>query len=107
MSFLFHKKAKRKSDQPDELDRETRIADMNIEGMPWHVGGLADRFKAGNKKNHPIEKSDKGSPGSPPLSGKETWSLIINAVVAALVIALIFMGAVLLFILFCIYVWFK
>jgi len=88
-----------------EIDRETRIADMNIDGMPWHVRSFADRFKRGNRIR-PL-KTDMGDRNDPPLTRKETWSLVLNAAAAALVIGLIFAGAVFLFILFCIYVWFK
>jgi len=99
-----------RSDAP-ELDRETRIADMNIDGMPWHLKSFNDRFKKGGRRNSQsggsAKVADIGDRNNPPLSGRETWGLILNAVIAALVIGAVFMGAVFLFILFCIYIWFR
>ena len=92
-----------------ELDRETRIADMNIDGMPWHLRSFNDRFKKGGRRTSQssAQNTDRAVQNNTPLSGKETWSLMINAVLAALAIGAIFLGAVFLFILFCIYVWFR
>jgi len=95
------------SKKNDDLDRETKIADMNIEGMPWHVKSFADRFRGTGHKLGRAQTMDIGDRNMPPLSGRETWSLILNAVAAALLIGLIFLGAVLLFILFCVYIWFR
>lgn len=95
------------SKKNDDLDRETKIADMNIEGMPWHVKSFADRFRGAGNKPESAQNMHTGDRNMPPLSGRETWSLILNAVAAALLIGLIFLGAVLLFILFCVYVWFR
>ncbi len=95
------------SKKNDDLDRETKIADMNIEGMPWHVKSFADRFRGAGHKHRSSQTMDIGDRNMPPLSGRETWSLILNAVAAALLIGLIFLGAVLLFILFCVFIWFR
>lgn len=92
-----------------ELDRETRIADMNIDGMPWHLRSFNDRFKKGGRRTSQssAQNADIGDRNHPPLSRRETWNLILNAVIAALVIGAVFLGAVFLFILFCIYIWFR
>lgn len=97
----------RKKDPTEEtLDRETQIADMNVEGMPWYTGDKTPRTLRARKKElrASVHLSDTNSP---PLSNKESMHLIANAVVAAMVVALIFIGAAFLFILFCEYVWFR
>ena len=82
-----------------DWDDGSTIADMNVEGMPW------------NSKRKPKAKRapqlPKAGPAEPPLTRREAWSLVINALGAALLIGLIFAFVVFLFILFCIYVWFK
>ena len=51
------------------------IAPMNVEGMPWHQKGS----KPQNSENKQIE----------PLTKKETFSVVMNAILAGLAIALI------------------
>lgn len=105
---MFRKKHDDMNNAP-ELDRETRIADMNIDGMPWHLRSFNDRFKKGGRRNSQsgLQNADIGDRNNPPLSRRETWGMILNAVIAALLIGAVFMGVVFLFILFCIYVWFR
>jgi len=94
----------------EEVDRNITIAPMNVEGMPWHapVGpGRFKKFKNGTRQSPGNEHPGGQNNGEPPMTAKETRNLIFTSVLAALVIALIFMGVIFLFILFCLYVWFR
>lgn len=76
-----------------EPEEDRVIADMNIEGMPWHTAG---------KAVYPENKE-----AVPPLTKKEAWSLTMNALAAALLVAFVFFAAFFLFIMFCIHVWLR
>ncbi len=74
----------------DDDNGET-VANMNVEGMPWYK-----------------PPSPEGEQEPPPrLTGRETFSLIVNAMLAGLAIALIFIAAAALLILFCTTVWLR
>lgn len=75
-----------------KVDENMKVADMNIEGMPWHIPGK------------PLYSESKTH--LPPLSKKETIKLMFSAVSAALLVGIIFLFVFFLFILFCIYIWF-
>lgn len=96
----------KKKNDPGELDMETRIADMNVDGMPRFSGDKMPRTLRERRRDlkASVNYSDTNQP---PLSDKESMHLILNAVVAAAVIGLIFIAAAFLFILFCRYVWFR
>lgn len=76
---------------PDTEDDRV-VANMNIDGMPWH---------AKEKSIYP----ESGEP-VPQLTRKELFRLTFNSLAAALLIAAIFIGLFFLFIMFCIHVWF-
>lgn len=83
----------RKKKQYDDDDGRV-IANMNVDGMPWF---LSDAIK--NRGSDPDnDLSD--------LTKEESRELMKGAVKAGLLIASIFVLAALLFILFCLYVWF-
>ena len=71
------------------------IASMNVDGMPWYQRG--ERFDR-NKREQASDFSD--------LTKEETREIVKGALKASLIIAGIFILAMLLFILFCLYVWF-
>lgn len=71
------------------------IASMNVDGMPWYQ--LSQRFEH-NKREQASDFSD--------LTKEETREIVKGAMKASLLIAGIFILAMLLFILFCLYVWF-
>lgn len=73
-------------------EEEIKVADMNVEGMPWHVPAKLINTEMEN----PIE----------PLSRKETFKLMFGALGAALVVGIIFLIVFFLFILFCLTIWF-
>ena len=75
------------------VDDDRRIADMNVEGMPWHV-------------KLPDEEERLKRLQEPTLTGKETRRLIVNALLASLMVAAVFGIGIFAFIMFCIKVWF-
>jgi len=79
---------KSKGKRPDDDSGET-IANMNVEGMPWY------RPPRGENEETP----------PPRLSRRELLSLILNAMLAGLAVALVFVAAGALVILFCTNIW--
>lgn len=78
----------------DDFEDDGRvIANMNVDGMPWY---------ARHAKKQEGESQDLHK-----LTKKETLHLILGVIGAALLVAAIFIGGYLLFILFCEHVWFK
>ena len=71
------------------------IASMNVDGMPWYQ--RSQRFER-NKREQASDFSD--------LTKEESREIVKGAMKAALLIAGVFILAMLLFILFCLYVWF-
>ena len=67
---------------------------MNVEGMPWHTAA------PGGENSSEPEKEPLH------LTKEESRAYAAGAVKAALLVALVFAGAFLLFILFCTQVWF-
>ena len=87
---------KKKPDFPEGDDGRT-IADMNVEGMPWYSP----------KKNLPREER-KAREGQPEALTKEesryyTW----GALKAALLVVGVICAGLVLFVLFCQFVWFR
>ena len=82
--------AKRKKQYADDDGRV--IASMNVEGMPWYVD---KRVKSPGEQDF----SD--------LSKEESRALVFGAMKAGLLIGGIFLLAAFVFILFCLYVWFR
>ena len=71
------------------------IASMNVEGMPWYV-------EDHKRKQERLKNNDLND-----LSKEETRAIIWGTVKAGLLIAGVFLVAALIFILFCIYIWFR
>ena len=71
------------------------IANMNVDGMPWYQRGEGFDRK---KREQASDFSD--------LTKEETREILKGAMKASLLIAGVFILAMLLFILFCLYVWF-
>lgn len=71
------------------------IASMNVDGMPWYQ--RSQRFDR-NKREQASDFSD--------LTKEESREIVKGAMKAALLIAGVFILAMLLFILFCLYIWF-
>lgn len=82
-----------KQERPEfEEDDGHVIADMNVEGMPWYRRNA----KRTQSKQPPLD-----------LTPGETWAAIRGMLKAAMLIAGAFIGAFLLFILFCVFVWWR
>ena len=70
------------------------IANMNVDGMPWYMAEERRR-----KRQSESNFDD--------LSKKETRALVFGAMKAGLLITGVFMIGALIFILFCVFVWFR
>lgn len=64
------------------------VVNMNVEGMPWYQEGAEKRVA-----------SD--------LTWKELWAVYRAAMKAMMTVTLLFCGALVLFVLFCVKVWFR
>ncbi len=97
------RKGKRKIRLPEGDDGRT-IASMNVEGMPWYTPE-----KAGEKEQGGPETGEK--PGArreeSPLSKEEARYYTWGALKAALLVTLVLCGGIVLFVLFCQFVWFR
>ena len=83
----------------DDDDGRT-VADMNVDGMPLSLGGVLKNI--GKKEERSPSEQDFSD-----LSGKDTWEIIKGSVKAGLLIGGIFVLGCLVFILFCLFVWFR
>ena len=88
-------------------DDGIQIADMSATYNNSYSGWTSIRNRKIKKAQQQTVESGHGEIQEPPLTKKETRSLIINALGAGLLIASIFIIGAALFILFCIYVWFR
>ena len=70
------------------------VAKMNIDGMPWYVRG--------RRQEKPESASDLSD-----LTREENMAIIAGAVKAGLLIGAVYFVVILLFILFCVFVWFR
>ncbi len=102
----------REKKKKDDFEDDGRvIADMNLEGMPWN-NPKPYRLGFGRKPggNMPGARQDEDNtntqPEIPPLTKKETRRIAANAMLAGLGVAMVFVIAAALFILFCVHVWF-
>ena len=91
----------RKKKPPRQYDDDDGrvIAPMDVDGMPW------SNPRPGRRRAKASDGQEDG-PKPPPMSRRETLQVICSAVLAGLLIALLFVGAAFVFIWFCIHVWF-
>ena len=101
--------------EKDELDDGRVIVDMDVEGMPWTRPSIfqsaAGRFAREDirelrKKRLEREASGLASPAQD-MSKEDIKQFTRNSLVAARLIGAVYMAGLILFILFCIYVWFR
>ena len=90
---------KRKKRVYDDDDGRV-IAPMNVEGMPWNHGSKSPTPEV--KRDTPEKEKDEII-----LTDGERRAMMGGVFAAALLVAGIFVLAGLLFILFCIFIWFK
>ena len=81
--------------KPHDDDDGRVIASMNVDGMPWYQ--RSERFDK-HRREQASDFSD--------LTKEETREIVKGALKASLMIAGVFILAMFLFILFCLYVWF-
>ncbi len=91
---------KRKKKVYDDDDGRV-IAPMNVDGMPWNHESPVSQSENGE---FPQKKTGEDEL---PLTPGEKRAMMGGVFAAALLVAGIFVLAALLFILFCIFVWFK
>lgn len=80
------------------------IANMNVDGMPWH-GGFSRRNSA--EESLSDEQVEHNRAEMSKLSKKQTLYMVLGVLGAALAVAAIFAIGYLLFILFAQFVWFR
>ena len=88
---------RRKKPELPEGDDGRTIVNMNVEGMPWYSPG--GRLSRDERK----QKAKEGETLTKEESRYYTW----GAVKAALLVTGVMCGGIVLFILFCLYVWFR
>ena len=87
---------RKKPDLPEGDDGRT-IADMNVEGMPWYTpGGPASR-----------KEKKRGKAGAEPMTREESRYYTWGALKAALLVTGVMCAGIVLFVLFCQFVWFR
>lgn len=89
--------AKRKKTYDDDDGRV--ISNMNVDGMPWYMNDRVLR-----RMN---EDASAGDQDFSDLTKEETRALIGGAVKAGLAVGSVFLVGFGLFILFCVFVWFR
>ena len=88
-----------------EDDDGRTIVNMNVDGMPWYASSPS------RSKRKPTESESKS--GTSPASGSESFGKAENLAVAwgvlkaILLVTAVFVVGYLLFILFCVLVWFR
>ena len=91
-------KVKRKK-RNDDLDDGRVVAPMNVEGMPWYSGERAPGDAGTGVSADPVAPVK--------LTFRENVAFMFGVLKAVLLVALVFIGVLLGFILFCIHVWFR
>lgn len=93
----------KKSRLPDGDDGRT-IANMNVDGMPWY----SPREDAGTEPDADGQKTRKDPKENGfPLTKRETRYYTWGALKAALLVTGVLCAGIVLFVLFCVYVWFR
>ena len=87
---------RKKRELPEGDDGRT-IADMNVEGMPWYTpGGTPSR-----------EERLRRSQNEPAMTKQESRYYTWGAIKAALLVVGVMCAGIVLFVLFCVKVWFR
>ena len=86
---------RKKPDLPEGDDGRT-IANMNVEGMPWYTPG---RHRTRSERREAARQD-------PPLTARESRYYTWGALKAALLVTGVICAGIVLFVLFCLYVWF-
>lgn len=96
----------RKKKQYDDDDGRT-IANMNVEGMPWYHKENRDQTSLAGQDTGEKRHGSDSFGEKITLSAKEGRAMMRGVLLAAFLVGAIFFGVIAIFILFCIYVWFR
>ena len=88
----------RKKPELPEWDDGRTIANMNVEGMPWY---------SPHKRLSRAERREARKDQEPVLTKQEARYYTWGALKAALAVTLVLCGGIVLFVLFCLHVWFQ
>lgn len=104
---MINMSRKKKEELPDYT-----VANMDVDGMPWNTKNpwMFPGKPGQPEKKHPMTMSPEEEVSEPihePMSKKETRFLAWTALKASLMVAGVFGLAGFLFILFCVYIWFR
>ena len=80
------------ADSNSDDSKTEEVVSMNVEGMPWY-------------QEIPNEEELRKRREMPELNKRETKSIIFSSLLAALLVAGIFIVGLLVFLVFCLYVW--
>lgn len=80
-------------DELPEWDDGHTVADMDVEGMPWHRAQPAPLFPRRE--------------GAEQLTDRQTRQYAFGALKAGLLVILVYCACIILFVLFCLFVWFR
>lgn len=87
---------KKKRKREPFVDDGRTIANMNVDGMPWYIDEAKRKQKQAPDGGEPIE-----------LTKKERRAATGGMLAAVLLVGLVFALCFLIFILFCVFVWFR
>lgn len=91
--MIFNKRNTKQPNQPNKEEDDQVVANMNVDGMPWHRPGI------------PLYDQSRKEP-LPELDKKELRRLTIGATLGGLLIGAVFIIVFFLFVMFCIHIWF-
>ncbi len=84
-----------------EGDDGRTIANMNVEGMPWYTP------EGGGPEGKGADRRAEQESSEPVLTKEESRYYTWGALKAALLVTLVLCGGIVLFVLFCQFVWFR
>ena len=90
----------------DDFEDDGRVvANMNVDGMPWHMGDVRGEAAEADPALNPDPEANRAELSK--LGKKQTLFLILGVLGAAMAVAAVFALGYLAFILFAQYVWFR
>lgn len=88
-------------------DDGRQIVDMSSTYDFTYTTGMFGIRKRSKKTRKVTETTERVAVNQPPLTKRETRKLMVNALLGGLAIGFVFVIVALIFILFCVFVWFK
>ena len=93
----------RKKPELPEGDDGRTVVNMNVEGMPWY----SPRARQSGKERRQGAQEAAETQHAAPLTKEESRYYTWGAVKAALLVTAVMCAGIVLFVLFCLYIWFK